>query len=351
MHKTRRTGDLFRRFRAGLAGLGLSLAALGAAPVAQAQSFEEFLNGPEGSILDAHKQNENVPEQFRQQLFAAAPQGSGRIGVAALDLTTGETVSILGDEPFPMASTSKIAVAATFLAGVDSGKYSLFHQYPLEVPVASKPFSSPTAPTKPGQMMSAQTLIERMITRSDNAATDALLKAVGGPKVVTEWVHKNTGLTGFRIDRDIATLVRDRWEYDLSRHIDVRDSTPPDQMVKLIAGLHEGKWLSASSRGLLLGAMTRTITGRTRIKAGLPDGTVFGHKTGTLNKTASDVGFVEMPDGRVVVMAIYVTGQGGPAARSAKIAEITRTLYAGFSSPRHAANDNVAANGSAVAQN
>ncbi len=348
-HKLRRAGVAIRRYGIGF----LAASALGFAPAApaqdkhpQAQTFEEFLNGPEGAILDSQRNSQMagdpVPEQFRRQLFAVAPQSQGRIGVAALDLTTGRTVSIQGNEPFPMASTSKIAVAATFLAGVDAGKYSLFDRYPLLVPVASEPFSSKVAPVRKGEMMSAQTLLERMITRSDNQATDALLAVVGGPQAVNEWVRKNTGLMNFRIDRDIATLVRDRWEFDLSRHVDVRDSTPPDEMVQLIAGIHQGKWLSPASRGLLVGAMTRTITGSTRIKAGLPSGTNFGHKTGTLNKTASDVGFITMPDGRVVVVAIYVTGQSGPAARNAKIAEITRTLYNGYASApaRHAANDN-----------
>lgn len=348
-HHLRRAGAVIRRY-----GLGfLAASALGFAPAAhgqsaaaqsqhpQAQTFEEFLNGPEGAILDSHRAQDPVPDNFRRQLFAVAPQSQGRIGVAALDLTTGQTVSIEGDEPFPMASTSKIAIAATFLAGVDAGKYSLFDRYPLMVPVASEPFSSKVAPVRAGQTMTAETLIERMITRSDNQATDALLAVVGGPQAVNAWMRK-AGLNRFRIDRDIATLVRDRWEFDLSRHVDVRDSTPPEEMVELIAGLHQGKWLSPASRGLLIGAMTRTVTGSSRIKAGLPSGVTFGHKTGTLNKTASDVGFVTMPDGRVVVMAIYVTGQSGPAARNAKIAEITRTIYNGFSVPpaRHASNDN-----------
>lgn len=343
-HQLRRAGAVIRHFGMGL----IAASTLGFVPVAhaqaqhpQTQTFEEFLNGPEGAVLDSYKTQDNAPDGFRRQLFAVAPQSQGRIGVAALDLTTGQSVSIAGSEPFPMASTSKIAVAATFLAGVDAGKYSLYDRYPLMVPVASEPFSSKVAPVRKGETMSAQTLLERMITRSDNAATDALLAVVGGPQAVNAWVHSNTGLRNFRIDRDIATLVRDRWEFDLSKHVDVRDSTPPEEMVELIAGIHQGKWLSPASRGLLIGAMTRTVTGSTRIKAGLPSGTSFGHKTGTLNKTASDVGFVTLPDGRVVVMAIYVTGQSGPAARNAKIAEITRTIYNGFAAApsRHAANN------------
>ncbi|AKM11901.1 beta-lactamase [Croceicoccus naphthovorans] len=308
----------------------------------KAASFEEFINGPNGSVLDGRQADDAQTSGLRQQLFAVARADKGRIGVAALDLSSGQTVSILGDQAFPMASTSKIAIAATFLAGVDAGKYQLDDKYPLMIPVASRPFSTAVAPVKPGMSLTARSLIELMITRSDNAATDAMLKAVGGPAEVTKWM-RSKGFNRFRIDRDIATLVRDDGEFDPATGADQRDSAPPMEMVQLIAGLYKGQWLSGPSTDVVIGAMTRTVTGSRRIKAGLPSGTSFGHKTGTLNNTASDVGFVEMPDGRVVALAIYVTGQGGRPQRDARIAEITRTLYAGFANPRFAAtasNDN-----------
>ncbi len=341
--------DIRNLRRAAVAALSLPALLAGAtvasAQEAPAQSFEQFINGPNGSVLDGRQADDAVGSGLRQQLFAVARPDKGRIGVAALDLSTGQTVSILGDQSFPMASTSKIAIAATFLAGVDKGIYRLDAKYPLMIPVASRPFSTSVAPVKPGMELTARSLIELMITRSDNTATDAMLKAVGGPAEVTKWM-RGKGFQRFRIDRDIATLVRDDGEFDPATGADLRDSTPPDEMVRLIAGLYKGEWLSGDSTDVVIGAMTRTVTGSRRIKAGLPSGTNFGHKTGTLNNTASDVGFVEMPDGRVIAMAIYVTGQGGRPQRDARIAEITRTLYAGFANPRLAAsavNDNTRA--------
>ncbi|WP_299308568.1 serine hydrolase [uncultured Croceicoccus sp.] len=331
--------NIRRTAMSALAAMGLGAAGLAmTAGAAQAQSFEEFLKSENGAVLDGRERVRDVPPALRQALFAVAQPDNGRIGVAALDLNTGAEVSILGEQAFPMASTSKIAIAATFLAGVDAGRYSLQHKYPLMIPVASKAFSTPVAPVKPGMMLTAQSLIELMITRSDNTATDAMLAAVGGPKAVTAWL-RSAGIDRQRIDRDIATLVRDDGEFDPALVVDERDSTPPAEMVELIAGLYQGKWLSPKSRDVVIGAMTRTVTGRSRIKAGLPSGVEFGHKTGTLNNTASDVGFVEMPDGRVIVMAIYVTGQGGRAQRSQKIASIARTLYNGFAQNRYAGNE------------
>ena len=263
------------------------------------------------------------------QVASLASPGNGRIGVAAIDLTTGRTVSVLGDTPFPMASTSKVAIVSTFLTGVDEGRYSLDASYPLMVPVKSKKYSSLVAPVRPGAMMTGRQLIERALIHSDNQATDALLAVIGGPAAVNRWL-RTTGNTGLRIDRDIATLVRDDGEYNPATMIDQRDSATPLAMAQFLAGLYQGRWLSANSRAMLISTMERCETGKRRMRSLLPADARIAHKTGTLSNTASDIGLVRTPDGRVYAIAIYVTGQGGHAGRDAKIASIARTIYDGY---------------------
>lgn len=266
---------------------------------------------------------------FGQRIAELADGDQGRIGVAARDLATGEEIMVLGDQLFPMASTSKIAVAAAYLEMVEQGRYSLTSEFPLLIPVRSAKFSSPAAPVREGQYMPAIDLIEIMITRSSNPATDALLAAVGGPEKVNEWMRRQ-GISEFSIDRDIATLVRDDGEYDPATWIDPRDSATPRAMVRLLEGLYRGDYLSDQSRRVLLGAMSRTVTGTRRIVAHMPDEARVSHKTGSLNNTSSDVGIIETPDGRAIAVAIYVTGQGTRRAREARIAAIARALYDGF---------------------
>lgn len=266
---------------------------------------------------------------FDASVHAASNAQLGRIGVAAIDLSSGRSVGVLSDQPFPMASTSKIAIVATFLDGVDRGRWRLSDQYPLMVPVPSRKFSSTVAPVRAGQMISAAGLIDLTLTRSDNQATDALLKVIGGPRAVNEWLRR-VGVSGMRIDRDIATLVRDDGEVNPAVTVDIRDSATPQAMVRLLSGLHRGEWLSPSSRAVLMSAMERCVTGRNRMRALIPAGSRIAHKTGTLSNTASDVGFIETPDGRVMAIAIYVTGQGGRPNRDARIASIARTIYDGY---------------------
>lgn len=266
---------------------------------------------------------------FEQRIAELADGDQGRIGVAAIDLATGEEIMVLGDQLFPLASTSKIAVAATYLEMVEQGRYSLTSEFPLLIKVNSAKFSSPAAPVRRGEYMPAIDLLEIMITRSSNPATDALLAAVGGPQAVNNWIRRQ-GINDFSIDRDIATLVRDDGEYDPANWIDPRDAASPRAMARLLQGLYRGDFLSDQSRRVLLGAMSRTTTGRRRIVANMPSEARVSHKTGSLNNTSSDIGIIESPDGRAIAVAIYVTGQGTRLARERRIASIARALYDGF---------------------
>ncbi|TMM46597.1 serine hydrolase [Qipengyuania marisflavi] len=318
----------------GLRTLGSALAALtlslGAPAQAQSVNFESQFDTVLGTETRTPQSYQAVYDTALDRRIAELAEGSnGRIGVAAIDLATGQVVKVLGDQRFPMASTSKIAIAATFLEGVEQGRWSLTSEFPLLMPRSSARFSSRVAPVYEGQYMPARELIEIMITRSNNYATDALLRVVGGPERVNDWARRN-GLSEFSIDRDIATLVRDDGEFNPANHIDLRDSATPMAMVQMLGGLYQGKYLSADSRRVLLGAMSRTRTGKRRIPAMMPAGVRVSHKTGSLNNTSSDIGILEMPDGRAIALAIYVTGQGTRLNREAKIAAIARAIHDGY---------------------
>ena len=62
---------------------------------------------------------------LEQELQSLVANKSADVGIAALDLDTGETLSVKGNTPFPMASTVKVAVAALYLSQVDHGMRSL----------------------------------------------------------------------------------------------------------------------------------------------------------------------------------------------------------------------------------
>jgi len=238
---------------------------------------------------------------LEQQLNYFVANKSADVGVAALDLSSGDSVSVKGSTPFPMASTVKVAIAALYLAQVDHGRRSLDDTI---------------------NGTSARSLMKRMLIHSDNVATDILLKDLGGPRVLNQWLHDN-GVVGLRVDRTIAQLLadkRDLW--------DRRDSSTPKAMVDLLRRIYTAQLIRPESRNYLLDVMAQCQTGKNRIKALLP-GVPIEHKTGTLNGYASDVGFLTMPDGRRVAVAIFTRGG---ADRPRTIAETARAIYDGFKS-------------------
>jgi len=162
----------------------------------------------------------------------------------------------------------------------------------------------------------------RMLIHSDNIATDTLLRDLGGPTAVENWLHDN-GVTGLRVDRTIAQLLhskRDLW--------DRRDSSTPVAMVDLLRRIYKAELIKPDSRNYLLDLMSQCQTGKNRIKAMLP-GVPIEHKTGTLDGLADDVGFITMPDGRRVAVAIFTRGGSN---RPQTIAETARAIYDGFKS-------------------
>lgn len=239
------------------------------------------------------------------RLTSLGSSSPGNIGMAALDLKTGELVSVYGDEPFPMASTVKVAIAANYLAQVEHGRRTLDDR------IAGR---------------SAAVLMDAMLTHSDNHATDLLLRDLGGPRMVQAWLDQNN-VTGLRIDRSIARLLADR--RDLR---DVRDSSTPKAMVGLLQRIDSGKLLQPWSRSYLLNLMAKCATGRNRMRALLPAGTRVEHKTGTLSGYTSDVGFITLPDGRRLAVAFFARAG---ANRPRTIAEAARAVYDGFINAFH----------------
>ena len=239
-------------------------------------------------------------QSLERQLAWQAASRYGDVGIAALDLSTGELVGLNTDRPFPMASTMKVAVAANYLAQVEHGRRSLDDR------IGGR---------------SARSLMEAMIIRSDNYATDLLLRDLGGPDTVQAWLTQQ-GLRDMRVDRNIAQLLRAKRDL-----YDVRDSSTPRAMVELLRKLDKGQLLRPHSRSYLLSLMGRCMTGKNRIRGLLPAGTPVQNKTGTLSGYTSDVGFITLPNGRRLAVAFFARG-GSDRPRT--IAQSARAIYDGF---------------------
>jgi len=284
----------------------------------------------------------------------------GVVGASAIHLETGRRVSFHGDEPFPMASTFKIPIAAQLLHYVDLGEVKLgqmveLHQADLH------PGSGTLSDlfNKPGVSLSVRNLLELMLLISDNSATDILMRMAGGPEAVTLRMRE-LGITGISVNRPTARLIADwrgvkslppekEWSLEMWQKLleavpevarkkaaqdfdrDPRDTSTPDAMTTLLARIwrKDPEIMKPDSADLLLDIMRRCQTGETRLKGILPEGTEVAHKTGSIGGTTNDVGIVTLPHGAGhVAIAVFVKSSEKPVpVRERGIAEISRAAH------------------------
>ena len=287
-----------------------------------------------------------------------AKQTDGSVGVAVQRIGGGPVYTLNAGQTFPMASTFKIAVAGAVLNRIDKGELKLDTMVTVDPAIWVQSAGITEQMKHPGVALSVHNLLELMLTRSDNTATDVMVAQAGGAAAVTAWLHKVGVTKGQRIDADTANLIyralditpgpgtfrenidrafaADPAKRDMDQkripnapfNSDPRDASTPEAMVQLLAVIQSGKALSASSTKALIAIMERCITGEKRLKGLLPQGTVVAHKTGTLMSIANDVGIVSMPDGGKFAIAVFVKGDTkGVDTQERVIAEIARTAY------------------------
>ncbi|MGA9659655.1 MAG: class A beta-lactamase [Asticcacaulis sp.] len=261
---------------------------------------------------------------FTEQMSELQKRHGGRLGVAAMRLTAGpdiKTLTFQADQRFAMCSTFKWVLAAAVLQQADQGRLSLGDR----VPYGQKDLLSYAPVTKMHAAeggMSLEALCLAAVSLSDNTAANLLLSRISGPQGLTAFVR---GL-GDKITRF------DRNEPALNSNVagDVRDTTTPDAMTGLLQTLFTTNVLKPDSLQYLKNWMVATRTGQARIPAGVPQGAVTGHKTGSgAGGAMNDVGVI-WPAGNKPPVFLSVFTTGGTLdddGREAIIADITRLVF------------------------
>ncbi|MBD1917968.1 MULTISPECIES: class A beta-lactamase, subclass A2 [Cyanophyceae] len=270
----------------------------------------------------------NANNELRNQIGQISQAAQGRVGVTVTVLETGESVTLNGDQQFPMQSVYKFPIAMAVLAQIDQGKLRLEQQVRVEASdFVSDLQHSPIRDENPqGVELSLAELLKYMVSESDGTACDVLLKLVGGPEVVTQHL-RNLGVNGIVVANTEKEIGQDK-------AVQYRNYATPDGAVALLRTLHEGLGLSESSQALLLQLMTETPTGLQRIKGLLPDGTVVAHKTGTsrtvdgVTAATNDVGLVTLPNGQHLAIAVFVSDStANDTIREEVIAKVARAAW------------------------
>ena len=288
----------------------------------------------------AQPQIATAPEALDTRITDLWRTFPGRTGVAVLAIDGNWSLSKRGEEFFPQQSVSKLWVAMAVLDQVDRGKLkldqivritrddlTLFYQ-PIRGRVLANGEVNETI----------ESLLEQSVTSSDCTANDSLLRTIGGPEAVREFIARKglgkirfgpgerklqSGIAGIEWQQDYAIgrnfeAARAKLPYDqrkasLDRYLaDPVDGASPLAIVKALGELSKGSLLSSASTRVLMAMLERTSSGPNRLKAGVPADWRFGHKTGTGQQLAAvstgynDIGIMTAPDGKRYAVAVMM---------------------------------------------
>ncbi len=284
-----------------------------------------------------------------KSIEAESESAGGSLGLYVKNLRTGKELSFRADEPWYIASGTKLPVALQALRSIDEGTLS----FDTKVDVLETDFIDGAGELnyiRQGSKVSVRLLLDQCLTYSDNTAADMLIRLVGLDKVnelvaslVPGAFHPITTLADVR--RRVFSLVhpgaRDLSNMDLLRiRVMKGESAKFEALAKalkadrssfkhqtmdsafaafyaerpnsatlrgygaLLEKISQGAILKGRTRRHLLSLLERVETGERRIKAGLPSSYTFAHKTGTQHERTCDMGLLRNgPSEEAVVVA------------------------------------------------
>ena len=267
-------------------------------------------------------------EELQNQLSEIASTSKGKVGVAAVVLETGETVSLNPRDHFPMQSVYKLPIGMAVMKQVDGGKIKLEQK----VRVTKSDFvrigqHSPIRDQNPnGAELTVSELLRFTISESDGTASDVLMKLAGGPKAVHSYL--------FELKITDMIVLNTEKEMGQDSQVQYRNWASPEAAVALLRALHERRGLSESSQSLLLKFMIESTPGAKRLKGLLPAGTIVAHKTGTsgtdkgVTAATNDIGIITLPNGKHLAIAVFVSDSpADEATREGVIAKVANAIW------------------------
>lgn len=299
------------------------------------------------------------------RLVMLTHEAPGTAGISVVHVESGDAAAVKGDERFPMMSVYKLPIAIHALREVDAGRIDLAERVTLTAadrrPGASA-LSESIAKAGPIEL-TIREIVAEVVTKSDNAASDWLLRRVGGPSAVAatlralnvrgvdvsryelEFAADYYGLCcvaamqPFSLDRFAAAV--ERLPPDARRRAarayeqDPRDAATPAGFTALLTRLQRGELLGESSTAWLLELMKAMHARDGRLRAGLPPGTPVALRPGTSGTTDgiraahNDTGIVTLPGHRGhLAIAVFLKGsRADEDARDAAIARVARAAY------------------------
>jgi beta-lactamase class A len=230
------------------------------------------------------------------------------VSVSVFFLGDRRSVSVNGDQHYPMQSVYKFHLALAVLDQVDKGKMMLHQKIFIKKSDLLPNTWSPLRERYPdgNVALPLSEIIRTTISESDNNGCDILFRLVGGPNKV----HKYIAKLGIKDCAIVAT------EEDMHKDDKVQFTnwTTPKAANALLEKFWNGQVLKKTTGAFLMKAMEDTVSGPNKIKGLLPSGTVVAHKTGYsgvnkdgLTAATNDIGIVTLPNGKKILISVFVS--------------------------------------------
>lgn len=259
-------------------------------PGGQSSQTIAVLPAPVGKFAGLISLNTEMPGLEPQVKALMARYSFLQTGMFFLDLDTGNYLDVSGSRVFPAASTIKLPILVAYYQALEEGKVSLDETLVMRRDLITGG-SGDMQDDPAGTRYSTRETLAKMITISDNTATNMIVDRLGGIAKVNQrfrsWGLKDT--------------VMRNWLADLSG----TNTTSSKDMVRLLALLVNGKLVTPSSQEQILDLLRHT-TIKTLLPAGLGPGADIADKTGDIGFLIGDAGLITMPNGKRYLAGIFV---------------------------------------------
>ncbi len=318
----------------------LLLASLGCGPAMDANNMVRNTNSGNSNT------SPSPTPDISPTLAAIASESQGKVGVHAVLIETGETVSHSSADSFAMQSVVKLPISMAVLKMVEEGKLTLDEQIAFtKAEILPGNMRSPIREKFPnGGELPVRDLIRHAMVESDGTAADVLQRIAGGAAGVQKFVD-GLGVQGMKI-------VHSHMEFSKVWERQYENAVTPEAATALLIAFHRSTTagrgsgeisetsmppLRADLADMLLGFMLETPTGPNRLKGELPQGTQVAHKTGTggsrdgVTFATNDAGVIKLPDGRHIAIAVFVgDSRGDETTRERAIARSAKAVFDRF---------------------
>lgn len=192
------------------------------------------------------------------------------------------------------ASVYKMYVAAEVLNQISQGNYelttSIIVRSPNDVDRSKEIKHDPRPLLRDGDTVTVEYLIDLMITRSDNSASNCLIDLATRP-LINNLIH-SYGWYGSEVTRKFLNRKFEDAGYDTVRGTVTSALHAADFMYKIFNNQLVNPWVSKQLKSFLGRQLDKS-----KIASGLPNNTMMYHKTGWWSFWTNDVGIVD--DGNV----------------------------------------------------